>query len=195
MKDWAPFFQTLVWPLFLGIVLFQSKGLLAQLLKAVEERIVAGAEFEAGTSGIRFGPAPKAGESGPAPAVKAESVKAESVKAESGEAPRPGEEAPTPGDIYLVHTVRRDRALSTKKLPYYSIRLYLDAEEDTTLDNVSEVVYYIHHTAAEPVVVVRNRETSFEVRFSIWGEFNTAAYVYFKDRTKLKLKLERYLNI
>jgi hypothetical protein len=183
MKDWAPFFQTLVWPFFLGIVLFQSRGLLAQLLKAVEERIVAGAEFEAGPRGIRLGSAPKAGESGPAPAVKAE----------SGEAPRPGEEAPTPGDIYLVHTVRRDRALSTKKLPYYSIRLYLDAEEDTILDNVSEVVYYIHHTAAEPVVVVRDRETSFEVRFSIWGEFNTAAYVYFKDGTKREL--ERYLNI
>jgi hypothetical protein len=183
MKDWAPFFQTLVWPLFLGIILFQSKGLLAQLLKAVEERIVAGAEFEAGASGIRFGPAPKAGESGPAQAVKAE----------SGEAPRPGEEAPTPGDIYLVHTARRDRSLSTKNLPYYRIRLYLDAEEETTLDNVSEVVYYIHHSAEEPVAVVRDRQTSFEVLFSIWGEFNTAAYVYFKDGTKREL--ERYLNI
>jgi len=62
MKDWVPLFQALVWPVLLALVLYRAKAPLGRLLKALEERIVAGVEFEAGTSGIKFGAVPKMSE-------------------------------------------------------------------------------------------------------------------------------------
>jgi YEATS family len=180
MSDWAPFLQALVWPAFLGIVLFQAKRPLGQLLTAVQERIIAGAEFEAGTSGIRVGAAPKLAEA-PAP-----------PPSKSADAKAPTDEL-RPSDIYLVHTARRDKSLDPGDRPYYRIRLYLDADDEAMLDRVSEVTYYLHPTFNDPIRVVNDRETAFEVRTRIWGEFNAAAIVRFKDGSDRKL--ERYLNI
>jgi hypothetical protein len=179
MNQWATVIQTLVWPIFIGVVLLQAKGPLARLLKAIEERIIAGAEFEAGTSGIKVGAAPKLAEVAPAPGQEAAAKKP------------PG--APTPGDIYLVHTVRRDRTLDRDGVSYFRVRLYLDADDEAMLDRVSDVTYYLHPSFKDPLRVVRDRQTSFEVRTIIWGEFNSAAIVHFKDGTSRQL--ERYLNI
>jgi len=61
------------------------------------------------------------------------------------------------------------------------------------LDDVSAVTYFLHETFKEPVRVVRDRQTSFELRTVVWGEFNIAANVLFKDGHELKL--QRYLNL
>jgi hypothetical protein len=181
MKDWVPFFEALVWPALLAVVLLRAKAPLRRLLKAIEERIVSGAEFEASTSGIKVGAVPKMSEvrSASAQALAASGPKAAGV--------------PTPGNLYLVHTARRDRDLDKGELRYFRVRIYLDADDPTVLDEVSEVIYYLHETFTEPIRVSRDRQNAFEVRTIVWGEFNVAGTVRFEGGREVTL--ERYLDI
>jgi hypothetical protein len=182
MKDWIPLLKELVWPAFWAVALLCAWRPLRRLLRACEERIAAGAEFEAGAKGIRVGAAPKLAEVQPAPAAPTGATKQKS----------PG--ALTPGELYLVHTARRDRSLDQGDRQYFRVRIYLDADDPPLLDEVSQVTYYLHETATEPVRIVRDRQTSFEVRIILWGEFNVAAAVRFKDGREV-ITLERYLNL
>jgi hypothetical protein len=179
MKDWIPFFQTLIWPALLVAVMILTRVPLARLLKAIEERIVAGAEFDVGASGIKVGAAPKL-----PPSNSPSSQIAKEAKSTG---------APIPGKVYVVHTARRDRSLDRGEHMYFRVRIYLDADDPAMLGQVSEVIYYLHETFKEPIRIVRDRKTSFEVKTIIWGEFNAAATVRFKDGHEVKL--ERYLNI
>ena len=151
------------------------------MAQALEDRIIAGAEVEAG--GVKIGAAPKLIEvkSGLA-ALEVDS------KATLREGP-----VLKPRPIYLVHTARRDPALDRAELRYYSIRIYVDADEPLMLETISEVVYHLHETFNEPVRTVRDPRTAFEIQTIAWGEFNVLALVRFKDgRTEA---LERYLNL
>jgi len=152
-----------------------------RLLKACEERIAAGAEFEAGAKGIRVGAAPKLAE---VPSVPMKPTVTP---------PDTSSTTPAPGSFYLVHTARRDRSFDEGDREYYRVRIYLDADEPNLLDNVTEVIYRLHETVREPIRTVRDRRTSFEVRTVLWGEFNVAATVRFKDGRDIKL--ERYINL
>jgi hypothetical protein len=194
MTEWIPLLQSLVWPLVLVLVLIRLKEPLGNLLKAIQERIVAGAEFEAGATGIRFGAAPKLAEI--PSAVKAGEAATVGDTVRTGETPKPDKpppDAPTPDDIYLIHTARRDTKFDKGDAQYYRVRIYLDADDPGMLDDVSAVTYFLHETFKEPVRVVRDRQTSFELRTVVWGEFNIAANVLFKDGHELKL--QRYLNL
>ena len=181
MNEWIPFFKEFIWPAFWAVALLCARGPLGRLLKAVEERIVAGAEFEAGATGIKVGAAPKLAE------VPSSQAKPQAVPEKKSSS------APSPGALYLVHTARRDRSLDQGELRYYRVRIYLDADDPSLLDDVSEVTYYLHETFKEPVRIVRDRQTSFEIRTIVWGEFNVAATVSFKDGHEVKL--DRYLNL
>jgi hypothetical protein len=181
MNEWVPLFQELVWPIFAAVALLCARAPLSRLLKAFEDRIVAGAEFEAGATGIKVGAAPKLSEV-PSPPANLEAA----AKERSNAAQRPGE-------LYLVHTARRDRSLDQGELRYYRVRIYLDANDPTVLDDVSEVTYYLHESFRQPVRIVRDRQTSFELRTEVWGEFNVAAAVGFRNGREVKL--ERYLNL
>lgn len=152
-----------------------------RLRRRAEERIAAGAEFEAGAKGIRVGAAPKLAE------VQPRSGRTDGATKQKS----PG--ALTSGELYLVHTARRDRSLDQGDRQYCRVRIYLDAEDLPLLDEVSQVTYYLHETVKEPVRIVRDRQTSFEVRTILWGEFNVAAVVRFKDGREVTL--ERYLNL
>jgi transcription initiation factor IIF auxiliary subunit len=54
-------------------------------------------------------------------------------------------------------------------------------------------MYRFHETVRNPVRTIRDRQTFFETRTELWGEFNLAATVRFKDGRDMKL--ERYLNL
>jgi hypothetical protein len=181
MKDWIPLLKELVWPAFWAVALLCAWRPLGRLLKACEERIVAGAEFEAGARGIRVGAAPKLVEVQPTPAAPA------------GVTEQKPAGALTPGTLYLVHTARRERGLDKDDRQYFRVRIYLDSDDLSLLDEVSQVTYYLHETVKEPVRIVRDRQTSFGVRTILWGEFNVAAVVRFKDGHEVTL--ERYLNL
>jgi len=181
MKDWVPLLKELVWPVFWVAVLVCAWGPMRRLLKALEERIASGAEFEAGAKGIRVGAAPKLAEVPSLPAMPRAVAEAKTAG------------APKPSDLYLVHTARRDRSLDKGELRYFRLRIYLDADDSARLDQVSDVTYYLHETFAEPVRVVRDRQSAFEIRTVVWGEFNVAALVSFKNGSDTKL--ERYINL
>jgi hypothetical protein len=176
MKEWIPLLRELVWPIFWACVALCAWRPIVRLLKASEERIAAGAEFEAGAKGIRIGAAPKLAE-------------IESVTTKlTVDQPETPPTAPTPGRVYLVHTARRDRRFDVEDRQYYRVRVYLDADEPQLLDDVSEVTYRFHETVRHPVRTIRDRQTSFETRTELWGEFNLAAIVRFKDGRDMKLE-------
>ncbi len=183
MKEWIPFLQELVWPLFLAVLVLLARGPLKRLLKAFEDRVAAGAEFEAGTSGIRVGAVPKLAEMASSPLVS-----------KTTNAHKSGVDLP-PSDIYLVHTAH---PASRNLYPddhrqLFEVRIFVDADDPGILDQVTEITYFLHETFKEPVMTIRNRRNSFELVVVVWGEFNVAAVVRFKDGRELRL--ERYLNL
>ena len=143
MKDWIPLLQELVWPALLVVVLFLGRDRVGRLLKALEDRVVAGAEVEA--AGIRVGTAPKLTE---VATSSASDSKATAAREEVG--------VPKPGRVYLVHTAVRDPSLDRGELRYFRIRLYVDADEPRILDDITEVTYYLHETFNEPLRTVRD---------------------------------------
>jgi hypothetical protein len=190
MSNWIPLLKEFIWPVFWAIVLLSARRPLGHLLTAIQERIVAGAEFEAGATGIKVGAVPKLAEvqsTAPKPQQLSETSASQQL------AQRKPATTLKPSPIYLVHTARRDKRLDQGELTYYRVRIYLDADEPSLLDEVSEITYYLHETFLEPIRTVRDRQTSFEVRTIVWGEFNVAAAVRFKDGHEIKL--ERYLNL
>src|ERR1700733_231653 len=116
MDAWVPFFQSLIWPTVIVVTGWLMRVRLERLVSAVEERIVEGAEFEAG--GIKFGPAPKLSETD----QSASALKDAEARALS-----------TPADFYLVHQARRDRSLDRQELKYWRIKIYLDADDEQKL--------------------------------------------------------------
>jgi len=64
MTDWIPFLQTLVWPIFLGILVFVYRGWLQDVLEIIKKRIIEGSEFNVGPTGIGVGATPKTTDSG-----------------------------------------------------------------------------------------------------------------------------------
>ena len=198
MDAWIPLIKELIWPVFWTVAFLCGRKPVGRLLKAVEDRIAAGAEFEAGATGIKVGAAPKLADVTSVTARTETAIEAggEAKSRTAGSESSIAEEldaVPNPRSIYLVHTARRDRALDKGGVERYRVRIYLDADDPSTLDQVSEVTYYLHPTFPNPIRVVHDRDTSFELRTIVWGEFNAAAKVRFKDDHQEKL--ERYLNL
>lgn len=59
MNDWIPFFETLVWPAFLGILILAYRSWFWSVLEIIKKRISEGSEFNVGPSGLGVGAAPK----------------------------------------------------------------------------------------------------------------------------------------
>jgi hypothetical protein len=73
MEVWIPFLQSLIWPIFIGLLLFFFRGWFRELLDAIKNRIASGSEMSVGPSGFTLGSAPKLeepkGENTPSPQV------------------------------------------------------------------------------------------------------------------------------
>lgn len=67
--------------------------------------------------------------------------------------------------------------------------IWLEAPEEE-LDKVTNVIYNLHYTFAEPVRTVTTRENKFRLESSGWGTFTIYARVNFKDETVLELEHE-----
>jgi hypothetical protein len=180
MKDWIPFLQAMVWPVFWAILLFFYRPHLAKLVQSVRERIEAGADFEAGIGGLKVGQAPKLADRatekplGSNPEVESELVD-------------------HPSSMYLVHTARRDVHSDKNGNAYFRVHIYLDADEAESLDDVEKVTYFLHETFKKPIRTETDLSTKFEVQTVVWGEFNVAARVVMKDGSAKNL--ERYINL
>ena len=92
MKEWIPFFQSLVWPVFLAALLLIFRRKVLEVIVAVKGRIEAGAEMGVGPSGFTLGSAP---------VLKTESKAKGSTKRSQG-----GDWDYQSEVLYMVHSAR-----------------------------------------------------------------------------------------
>lgn len=118
MKDWIPLLQSLVWPVFLLIVLVRFREPIAKLLATIYARVERGDDFAAGPSGVKIAVASPSAPSGPEPVPGAQP--ALTVKPTSADSSDRFESAASVvPHIYLAHIARRDPTLDRGGYRYY----------------------------------------------------------------------------
>lgn len=195
MSEWIPLLQSLVWPVFIAVFLFLTRGHIIAILRSVSTRIEQGDPFEAGPSGISFGKSEqkltRLGETAEGrseagqPAMRGGSP--ESV-GESGK----GVPAHYQEITYLVHSVSAPR-VDTDGVERRGMSIIIDADSEDILDKIERVVYHLHPTFPNPDRETTDRKRRFILNVTAWGEFNLSAEVYFKGYQR-PLILFRYLN-
>ncbi len=171
VKELVPLLQTLVWPVGLALLLWRNKEAFVRIVTALAKRIEDGAPLKAGA--VEIGAAPSL------PSVPKETD--------------PRQVDALPHDIYMVHSALRDRALDTAEYEYYRLRIFLESDEPQALDDVASVTYRLHPTFRDPVRMVSDRKSNFELRTAAWGEFNMTAEIAYRGGKKLVV--ERYINL
>jgi|SRR5579885_278732 len=86
---------------------------------------------------------------------------------------------------------------------YYNVQLFVDVyiREVTTstyeryLKKIDRVVYQLHESFAVPVVAMQNWRENFLYEMFVWGCFWVRATVWFKDKNKAPITLDRYINL
>jgi hypothetical protein len=193
MEVWIPFFQSLVWPIFIGVLLIVFRSWFRELLDVIKKRIESGSEMSMGPGGFSLGSAPKLEEpkdESASPPQLMERFAAESRKAASYE------EAPLDLSKYfqLVHSAAYELESSKRGgRPYYKIQVWLEADSPEFMQRVSKVIYHLHPTFPNPDREISDRENRFELTTYGWGQFNLSADVYF-DNDPQPLRLFRYIN-
>lgn len=182
MTEWIPLIQSLIWPVFIGLVLFLARKEVATVLGSLASRIERGDTVHVGGFSLESSE-PKltrldAMSDAPEPSGGAGSVEPA--------AERYGQ------TVYLVHDTTPPQK-DIDGLERRAVRVILDADSEDLLDEVERVVYHLHPTFANPDREVTDRAKRFEISTRAWGEFNLSADVYFKGYKK-PLTLFRYLN-
>lgn len=171
MKDFVPLLQSLVWPLTVGLLLLCNRAAFRRAISALVRRIEEGAPLKAGAVEI-----------GAAPALPA--VPKDALSRDLGDLPH---------DIYIVHTATRARDLDSSEYEYYRLRIFLEADEPSRLDEVASVTYRLHPSFKDPTRTVSDRTAGFQIRTAAWGEFNMTAEITFIGGRRLVV--ERYINL
>lgn len=194
MKDWIPFLQSLVWPVFLGSLIYVFRDWFKEILDAIKRRIDEGSELGVGPTGLTLGSAPRLpndptpeeiiddGETEPTPPDLLEREQA----IEQKEATDPLE------SLQLVHRTSFLRVKNDRN--YYRIVVSISAATSEVLSEVDRVVYFLHRTFKNPVREVRNVDQNFALKTAAWGEFTIRADVYIKERVD-PIRLSRYVDI
>jgi hypothetical protein len=194
MKDWIPFLQSLVWPIFILIFLFVARSRVREILAVIRQRIEAGSEMAIGPSGFTLGSAPKL----KTPIVEIEQELLQSLDIEVRE-PVDGQQQFSPElaqFIYLIHgaSYYREAGPTSDRRDFYTVMVQLSADSLALLDKVQKVVYYRHPGFKEKTILeVADRESNFQMITRVWGQFNLKADVFFEGISK-PLTLYRYLN-
>ncbi len=94
----------------------------------------------------------------------------------------------------MVHNSRRDNRLDKEEREYYRLRIWIDADEPSILDSISEVKYHLHPTFKSPLRIETDRASKFALATAAWGEFNMFAEIVFRDHTPT-LRIERYIDL
>jgi flagellar basal body-associated protein FliL len=175
MEPWIPLLQSLVWPIFLVVVLFAFRRWLNELLEVIKKRVETGSAVSIGLNGFSLSTAPKL-----------ESEEPESVGTTKKPVPQ--------DEYYLIHgATYNPRRSAEKGRPYYDIRVQLESDNPAALDRVSKVIYHLHPTFRNPVREITTRDNNFEMTTFGYGQFELRAEVHLKD-TKQPILLSRYIN-
>ncbi|MFZ5819695.1 MAG: pYEATS domain-containing protein [Chloroflexota bacterium] len=189
MEAWIPFFQSLIWPLFLAVFLIANRKWVKDVTEVIKERIRKGSGFKTPVFELDNA-APKMEPEGPNPQELIEKF-----AYESKEAPMRGSNLPLElaNSLYLVHTAEQTSSQDNLGRPYYLVRIQLAAAASSLLDSVERVVYHLHPTFANPEREVNSRVNNFELSLQAWGQFTLRADVYLKGSAR-PIPLTRYLN-
>ena len=179
MSDWISLLKSLVWPTFLGILLFLTRRHVIAIVKSISARVERGDPFQAGPSGISLGPSDR----------KITRLDEEPKKVNETLPDFPVEYKNV---VYLIHHAT-GISLGSDGIERRGIEVVLDADSDDILDKVECVVYHLHPTFPNPDRKVSDRQNRFRLKTSAWGEFNLSADVYFVNY-KEPLTLYRYIN-
>jgi hypothetical protein len=194
MEEWIPLLQSLIWPLFIGLLILAFRGWFRELLEAIKKRVESGSEVSVGPGGFSLGQAPKldqpAEESVSAPEVF-ERYAMESSKI----SPEQKESALEISKLFrILHAAAYNPEVSQQQgRPFYTIRAWLESDSPELLERVSKVVYHLHPTFPDPERETSDQASNFEMTTYGWGQFNLSADVHFKDGSE-PLKLFRYIN-
>jgi hypothetical protein len=193
MEIWIPFLQSLVWPVFIGLLLFFFRGWFRELLDAIRKRVETGSEMSVGPGGFTLGSAPKLEEpkveNNPTPQMVERFV-------EESRKTAPQREATLDMSKYfqLVHSATLNPgSIDRQGRAFYTIQVRLEADSPELMQRVLKVVYHLHPTFPNPDREVSDRQSSFELLTAGWGQFNLSADVYFDDNSQ-PLRLFRYIN-
>ena len=194
MEDWIPFLQSLIWPVFVAVLLVLFRSQFQELLEVVKKRVQSGSGMSVGPTGFTLGPVPKLPEQEGGTGKTPEETITDYTK-EAKKRPSPTETAlELTKYFYLVHSASYNPEWSRRKgKPYYTIKVWLEADSPAFLNKVSKVVYHLHPTFPDPNREILTRTNNFELVTYAWGQFNLSADVYFEDGEQ-PLRLFRYLN-
>jgi hypothetical protein len=95
--------------------------------------------------------------------------------------------------IFLVHEWKEEPGVVGEYQKWYNVRIWLDAYQDSDLDDCTRVTYRLDDSFNKRVFASEDRKNFFEIKITIWGEFNVVAYI---ERSKGdSLIVTRYLDI
>ena len=167
----------LIWPVFIGAVIWWLRKDIPRLFGALVDRVEKGDPAEA--FGVKLGSLqPKLPTDTPVAALPAPKSPAQAD---------PG----APHEIYLLHKYTRAKSLDKDGRRYYRLNIWVEAD-GIDLSTVNSITYHLHETFDNPIRVVSDHLTAFELSTAAWGSFLLFADVSFKDGTMWRI--ERYLN-
>jgi hypothetical protein len=187
MGVWIPLCQSLVWPIFIGIVILCFRKRISSLLHTIVDRVEKGDSLQLGSGGISIQrkellklPAQEKPDEGKKVATKDSDILASDIPVH------------LLNSMYIIHQISSPR-VDNDGLERRVVRVYLDADNEDFLDRVERVEYHLHPTFPHPIRVMTNREKNFELLTRAWGQFNLSANVYVKGHKK-PIILMRYIN-
>jgi hypothetical protein len=83
--------------------------------------------------------------------------------------------------VYLIHATKIVRQRTPSRTGLYQVRVWIEAENSTSLSQIKRVSYRLHDEFPKQVVSNTVRADNFELWLTAYGEFNLVAYVEFKD--------------
>ncbi len=194
MKDWVPFFQSLIWPIFIGFFIYKFRNQFSGVLASIKKRIEEGSSVGVGPQGFTLGSAPQLPDD-PDPEEMIDDGESQSLSPELIETEKAYEKELTENPVENLQLVHTSRYLKMKNgREYYRIIISLDPYNTQALEKVEKVVYFLHKTFRNPVREINKRETNFELRTAAWGEFTIRADVYINGQNT-PIRLTRYLDI
>jgi len=178
MKDWIPFLQALIWPVFIVVTLLVFRKAFADVVLAIKRRIEAGAEMAVGPAGITIGSAP---------VLKSE----ETTKKASSLRDNLGDRSYLSTALYMVHNAKFAKLVPEGR--DYEIKVRVYAESAELEDRIERVEYHLHRSYSRRIRESRDKENAFQVTLYAWGQFNLKAHVYIKEIEE-PVVLWRFLN-
>lgn len=194
VNNWVPLFQTLIWVILIIVLIAVFWNNINVVLNAFVQRVIAGAAFTIGPLNIGTPPASVGNARGRATATAEGTSGADTSK--DVEQMLIDRKYP-PGfteAIYLVHASQIVSPRTERKNGVYRVRVWLEAYQTESLDEIKRVSYRLHDTfGAKKLITTRSRLKDFELWLNVYGEFTIVAYV--EREKESELWLSRYLDL